>query len=593
MADPDHLARLLDGAANWNAWRLTEPDADPDLSDANFVNQTFNGLDLRGANLHGLDARGAELTDCDLRGAYIYKAQFDNARFTRCNLSDTNVGKTSFDAAILTDVDAVALAAVTCSMRETVAHRVRLRSSRFDHVDLTGAKFDETDLRQASFGMEIVLRGATFAASDLTETNLEGCDAEDATFSACHLRRANLQYAQLRRSRISNCDASAAQFTEASLDETVVEDTCFDDSTFHKASLWSAKCTRSSFLRADLTEADLSSADFTGATMTAARLGESSMSETQFVDADLTRADMSDISEGWRTNFTGAILQKAELTGGDFNHSSFTRARLTGAALGDANLTYADFTDADLAHAFLHRANLSNAKFVRANLHASILEESLMIKTNFEGADISGSRVFGVSAWDLNLTEATQSNLGIMPLMRMAPTIEVDSLEVAQFLYLLLRNEKLRTVIDSITAKVVLILGRFTDERKPILDAIRVRLRESNYLPILFDFEKPASRDLTETVSTLAHMARFVIADITEARSIPQELSHIAPLLVSVPIQPLLQAGATEYAMFEHWRRFPAVLEVYRYTNEQGLLDDLEGRVILPAEQKREELLRR
>ena len=61
--------------------------------------------------------------------------------------------------------------------------------------------------------------------------------------------------------------------------------------------------------------------------------------------------------------------------------------------------------------------------------------------------------------------------------------------------------------IDTITSKVVLILGRFTAERKAVLDALREELRKRDYLPILFDFAVPTTRDITETVSLLARMA--------------------------------------------------------------------------------------
>jgi hypothetical protein len=92
----------------------------------------------------------------------------------------------------------------------------------------------------------------------------------------------------------------------------------------------------------------------------------------------------------------------------------------------------------------------------------------------------------------------------------------VDNLEVDQFIYLLLNNQKIRDVIDTITSKVVLILGRFKPERKVILDVLRDQLRKHNYTPVLFDFEKPTIRDLTETVNTLAHLVRFIIVDLTD-----------------------------------------------------------------------------
>jgi hypothetical protein len=62
----------------------------------------------------------------------------------------------------------------------------------------------------------------------------------------------------------------------------------------------------------------------------------------------------------------------------------------------------------------------------------------------------------------------------------------VDDLDVAQFIYLLLSNQRIKNVIDTITSKAVLILGRFTEERKKVLDAIREELRQRGYAPILF-----------------------------------------------------------------------------------------------------------
>ncbi len=191
----------------------------------------------------------------------------------------------------------------------------------------------------------------------------------------------------------------------------------------------------------------------------------------------------------------------------------------------------------------------------------------------------------------MQLERAKQENLVITPPDE--PVITVDNLKIAQFLYLLLNNREIRDVIDTVAKKAVLILGRFTTERKAVLDGLRDALRTQGYLPILFDFDKPASRDLTETISTLAHLARFVIADLTDAKSIPQELQMIVPNLPSVPVQPLILTSQHEYGMFEHFTRFPWVLPVYRYSDEVILLQSLQEKVVAPAEQKAKELEKR
>jgi hypothetical protein len=182
-------------------------------------------------------------------------------------------------------------------------------------------------------------------------------------------------------------------------------------------------------------------------------------------------------------------------------------------------------------------------------------------------------------------SRTTQQNLIITP--REEPAITVDNIEVAQFIYLMLRNEKIRDIIDAITSKMVLILGRFTDDRKKVLDALREQLRKRDYLPILFDFELPERRNVTETVTLLARMSRFIIADLTDPSSIPQELQAIIPS-VRVPVQPLLLEGSALYSMFKDFdpQDFHWVLPVYRYKEPDQLLRTLVEAVIAPAEGK-------
>ena len=105
-------------------------------------------------------------------------------------------------------------------------------------------------------------------------------------------------------------------------------------------------------------------------------------------------------------------------------------------------------------------------------------------------------------------------------------------------------------------------------------------MRTCGYLPILFDFEKPSSRSITETVRTLAHLARFIIADLTDPSSIPQELQAIIPTL-AVPVQPVLLEGKREYSMFvDFLKTYHWVLPIHYYTDQTNLLTTLKEQVI-------------
>ncbi|MEA3274482.1 MAG: pentapeptide repeat-containing protein [Pseudomonadota bacterium] len=320
--------------------------------------------------------------------------------------------------------------------------------------------------------------------------------------------------------------------------------------------VWNEYRQKNARIMPDFKKADLRGERLRGINFWWVKLIGASLVETDLRDSKLALADVRE-----------ANLTKANLENSNLSKARFQQASLKGANLRYANLTGADLSNTDLRGADLTGANLSGAR---------------LIDTCIDEAKLEGCRIYGVSAWNLIGIPENQSNLIITP--QQEAEVTVDNLEVAQFIYLLLNNNKIRNVIDTITSKVVLILGRFKPERKIVLDSVREALREHDYLPILFDFEKPVSRDLTESISTLAHMARFVIADITDAKSIPQELTRIIPGLPSVPVQPIIANNEYEYAMFEHFRRYPWVLEEYRYDSIDDLLGVLNEKVIEPAE---------
>jgi len=225
-----------------------------------------------------------------------------------------------------------------------------------------------------------------------------------------------------------------------------------------------------------------------------------------------------------------------------------------------------------------------------ANLSDADLNETQLIETDFRQANLTGSSIYGISARDVKVDSGTQQqNLIITPSGE--PVIMVDNIKVAQFIYLLVTNEEVRDVIDTITSKAVLILGRFSPERKVILDRLREELRARHYVPILFDFEQAKSRDTVETIRILAGMAKFVIADLTDAKSVLQELQAIVPNLPSVVVRFIMMKSEREPGMLDHIRRFPWVIDgAFEYETVEEVIGSIDDSILNPVEAKRREL---
>jgi uncharacterized protein YjbI with pentapeptide repeats len=167
--------------------------------------------------------------------------------------------------------------------------------------------------------------------------------------------------------------------------------------------------------RPDLTRADLDKRNLNGANLNGANLNCANLSR-----ADLSRADFAE------ANLYRANLHRANLSGADLNNGvSLAKADLAG-----ANLTRASFIGADLSEAELIGADLTEAKLSRADL---------------EGAILTGCRIYGISAWDLEVSNETkQSNLIISN--EDTGRFMVADIEVAQFIYLLRTSKRSRQI---------------------------------------------------------------------------------------------------------------------------------------------------
>ena len=306
--------------------------------------------------------------------------------------------------------------------------------------------------------------------------------------------------------------------------------------------------------------------------LSGAHLIGANLSGTNLIDADLSFADLSG------ANLSGANLSFANLVG-----ANLIRAYLSGANLSGANLIGANLSGANLIGANLSSADLTDADLSRTGL----------VETDFTNATITGCRTYGASAWNVTLVGTVQHNLVITK--EGEPVVTVDGLEVGQFIYLILNNTKIRNVINTITFKGVLILGRFSDpQRKSVLNGLREGLRNSDLLPIVFDFDRPTDKDYTETVQTLAGMSMFVIADLTSPKSTPLELEATVKQ-VKIPHIPIIDISVDTrpFAMLVDLQKsFNWVLPTLEYKSKEDLLDgeNLKTYIIERAFAKREQL---
>lgn len=430
-------------------------------------------------------------------------------------------------------------------------------------IKLVGAKLRGANLKEAKL-VSADLKGADLSFTDLSSARLEGANLSGADLSGASLFEASLVETNLSGANLSGASLFDAFIFGTNLSKTNLSKVIFNDESVFLHPNFS----EANLIKVKLNGARLSSANFKEANLEGADFSKADLSKSNFCGANLRGANLSDTNLT-KANLSSADLSKADLSGADLRGADVCKAKLCG-----ADLSKADFSDADIGS-----ADLSGADLLHTNL----------VRTKIDKANISNSSIYGVNVWDLDGEFDDQKGLIITP--KGESTITVDNIKVAQFIYLLLNNKELRDVLNTLTSKTVLILGRFAiPERKAILDALRNKLREYDLLPIVFDFDRPTDKDFTETIKTLAGISYFVIADVTNPKSSPLELQATVPDY-QIPFVPIIQEGESPFAMMaDLQQKYSWVLPTKSYDSIETLMKALKPGIIDPAVEMRNKL---
>ena len=181
----------------------------------------------------------------------------------------------------------------------------------------------------------------------------------------------------------------------------------------------------------DLHGSDMRDSDFMGAMLRRANLSGCYLNPAHLYRSDLREVDLSGSLLN-RANLRGADLRGANLEGADLDAAVLSTANLTGASLRRANLARVNFNGANLTNADLTEANLNGAALTRANLSGAILDgtdfyEAIFNDTPTVGTKFAGAIIGYTVFQNCDLSQATDleqvrhdapSTLGLDTLLR-------------------------------------------------------------------------------------------------------------------------------------------------------------------------------
>ena len=297
-----------------------------DLSGVNLVGVDLSGKDLTYANLSGQDLSGHDLTNTILRGADLSSSV----------LPDNGLSEKDFDHTILDEVDLSGK-----DLRHSTFRYASLDNTNLENANLRVADFylvDLTKIKNKSL-VNANLIGAFFGHSNLSGVNLAGVALDQNYF--VHANISDVDFTD-----ISDKSIRGSLFTFANLSNTNFEGVDFEDATIYskhypgKAHLinemelgfYNQLLLDSGFPNKVIVDKDVSGNDLVQYYIFSNNFAHTNLSNVNFSNTDLRSTTFFD------GNLTNANFSNADLTGSIFEYADLNGAVLEGAILNNMDL---------------------------------------------------------------------------------------------------------------------------------------------------------------------------------------------------------------------------------------------------------------
>lgn len=276
----------------------------------------FAGARLAETNMSGAMGRDADFTDADLTGVIIKDADFSNANFTGANLTGADFTGSDLKNA---------------NMKSSVISGTLLSEAKTDGTDMTDAISEE------KMGAKLESLGKTLTqlleehTTWITTAGRKGNRLDLSGFDLRHIL-------DLRAYSLTAVKAIGAMFINQNLEGIQAQSASFDRADFRDSKMKNADLRGSSLKNSMLTRVNLVGANFSPLLFKNAD-GSNRLQRVNLTGANLRYAIITE------ANFSDCILNGADLSYAVLHGCDLRRADLTGAILDNADFHGAKLED--------------------------------------------------------------------------------------------------------------------------------------------------------------------------------------------------------------------------------------------------------